>query len=312
MIISASRRSDIPAFYSNWFFHRLEEGFVLVRNPMYFHQVAKISLSRDVVDGIVFWTKNPSPMLSNLEKLKDFPFYFQFTLNSYGVDVEPNVPSKNNVIIPTFQELSRKIGKERVLWRYDPIFFNEKYTLSYHIEYFSRLSEKLCQYTERCTISFLDDYRHIRSRVKDLNIEEESQERTFLLSESFSKIAQDHGFLLQTCAESIDLSQFQINHGQCIELKKLQQVGGCPLTIEKDKNQRKECGCVSSIDIGMYSTCNHQCLYCYANQSQKIVVKKQSFHDVTTPLLCSFLEENDQVKEREVSTCRREQISLFD
>ena len=116
MIISASRRTDIPAYYSDWFFNRIKEGFVLVRNPMNFHKVGKVRLSPEVVDGIVFWTKNPVPMMDRLDEIGDYPYYFQFTLTSYGKDVEPNVPSKNEVIIPAFQKLSRKIGRDRVVW----------------------------------------------------------------------------------------------------------------------------------------------------------------------------------------------------
>ena len=129
MIISASRRTDIPAYYPDWFYNRIREGYVCVRNPMNFHQVSRIDLSPDVVDGIVFWTKNPLPLMSRLEELRAYPFYFQFTLTPYGKDVEPGVPSKNDIILPAFQELSRRIGPERGIWRYDPILFTNRYTM---------------------------------------------------------------------------------------------------------------------------------------------------------------------------------------
>ena len=129
MIISASRRTDIPTYYSEWFFNRIKEGYVLVRNPMNAHQISKISLNPDVVDGIVFWTKNPSPMLDKLNLLKDYMYYFQFTLNAYGQDIESGVPIKNSVIVPSFQKLSELIGPDRIIWRYDPIFLNKKYTV---------------------------------------------------------------------------------------------------------------------------------------------------------------------------------------
>ena len=132
MIISASRRTDIPTYYADWLFNRLKEEYVLVRNPMNIHQIGKISLAPEVVDGIVFWTKNPIPMLDRLSELDKYNYYFQFTLNAYGKDVEPNIPSKNDVIIPAFQQLSKIIGRERIIWRYDPIFFNEYYTMEYH------------------------------------------------------------------------------------------------------------------------------------------------------------------------------------
>ena len=172
MIISASRRTDIPAYYPDWFYNRIRDGYVCVRNPMNFHQVSRISLSPDVVDGIVFWTKNPRPLMSRLEELRAYPFYFQFTLTPYGKDVEPGVPNKNDVILPAFQELSRQIGPERVIWRYDPILFTDRYTMDYHITFFSQLARRLEGYTRKCMLP-LDvavhhqDHRLVVSHIPD-------------------------------------------------------------------------------------------------------------------------------------------------
>lgn len=171
MIISASRRTDIPTYYSEWLFNRLREEYVLVRNPMNTHQIGKVSLSPDVVDGLVLWTKNPIPMLGRLSELEKYNFYFQFTLNAYGKDVEPNVPSKNDLIIPAFMELSKKIGRDRVVWRYDPIFLNEYYTMEYHKKYFKKLVSMLSDYTEKCTVSFIDLYQNTARNVQPLHIE---------------------------------------------------------------------------------------------------------------------------------------------
>ena len=157
MIISASRRTDIPTYYFEWFFNRINDGYVCVRNPMNIHQISKVSLSPEVVDGIVFWTKNPIPMMKRLHELDSrYMYYFQFTLNSYGKDVEANIPSKNDVIIPAFQDLSRMIGAERVIWRYDPIMLTDKYTIDYHVEYFEKIAKRLSGYTKKCIISFVD------------------------------------------------------------------------------------------------------------------------------------------------------------
>ena len=156
MIISASRRTDIPTYYSDWFFNRIKDGYVCIRNPMNIHQISKVSLDPTVVDGIVFWTKNPIPMMGRLDELRDYMYYFQFTVNPYGPDVEQNVPSKSKIIIPTFKELSKKIGKNRVIWRYDPIFLTQKYSIEYHEKFFSKMAEILSAYTDKCIISFLD------------------------------------------------------------------------------------------------------------------------------------------------------------
>ena len=139
MIISASRRTDIPAYYSDWFCNRLREGFVCVRTPMNFHQVSRIALSSDVVDGIVFWTKDPRPLMPRLEELRAYPYYFQFTLTPYGKDMEPGLPDKGAVLLPAFQMLSDMIGPERVIWRYDPILLTARYTADFHITAFRQI-----------------------------------------------------------------------------------------------------------------------------------------------------------------------------
>lgn len=138
MIISASRRTDIPAYYSEWLINRMREGFVYVKNPMNPNQISRIDLSYEVIDGIVFWTKNPLPMMKYIDVFKSIPYYFQFTLTSYSNDIETGLPSKNTVLIPTFIELSNTIGADRVIWRYDPIVLSEKYTVEYHIRYFEK------------------------------------------------------------------------------------------------------------------------------------------------------------------------------
>lgn len=170
MIISASRRTDIPTYYSEWFLNRIRSGYVYVRNPMNIHHISKISLSPDVVDGIVFWTKNPSPMIERLNELNLYTYYFQFTVNPYGKDIEPNIPSKNDIIIPMFQRLSEKIGVRKMIWRYDPIILNSKYTISYHFDYFDKISKRLKNHLRKCTFSFLDMYKNTESNVRCLDL----------------------------------------------------------------------------------------------------------------------------------------------
>ena len=312
MIVSASRRTDIPTYYSDWFFNRIKEGYVLVRNPMNFHQVSKISLSKDIVDGIVFWTKNPIPMLERLDEIKDHPYYFQFTLNAYGKDVEPNVPSKSEYIIPAFRSLSRKIGKEGVVWRYDPIFFNDVYTMEYHCKYFEALVNQLYKYTDQCTVSFIDYYKKTQRNTKPLHIVEMSLEEKFELMERFSFIAAKYGLPINTCAEEIDLSKFGITHAHCIDKKRLERIGGFPLNIEKDKHQRLECGCMASVDIGMYHTCKNGCLYCYANFNEKTVCDNFARHDKKSPLLYGELTSKDVVRERRLTSCKSCQLNFFE
>ena len=311
MIISASRRTDIPSFYSEWFFNRINEKYVYVRNPMNIHQISKISLTPDVVDGIVFWTKNPTPMLHRIYELNKYTYYFQFTVNPYGTDVEPNVPSKNDIIIPTFQKLSTAIGKHRVVWRYDPILINEKYSMDYHIKYFEMLADKLSQYTEKCTVSFLDLYRNTQRNIAPLKITIPTTAQQIELLGKINEIAKGNGIYVDTCAENINLDKLGIQHARCIDKYRLEQIGNFKMDVTKDKNQREECGCIASIDIGAYNTCKNGCLYCYANFSKKTVSNNFAVHDPLSPLLFGNIGPDDVIKEREVRSCKNCQISLF-
>lgn len=238
MIISASRRTDIPAYYSEWFFNRIKEGYVYVRNPMNVHQIGKISLLPSVVDGMVIWTKNPIPMIERIDELEKYVYYFQYTLTSYGRDVEANLPSKNQELIPAFCELSKKIGKERIVWRYDPIFLNDIYTMDYHKKYFRIMASKLGAYTEKCTVSFLDLYKNTLRNIQPFSIRIPTNEEQYELMGEFSRIAYEYGFYLDTCAEEIDFTSLGIQHACCIDRQRFERIGNYHLNVKKDRNDK--------------------------------------------------------------------------
>ena len=306
MIISASRRTDIPAYYFDWFLNRIKEGFVLVRNPMNEHQISRISLSAGVVDGIVFWTKNPVPMLGKLEALEPYPYYIQFTLNAYGTDMEPFVPSKRKVLVPAFQELSRLLGKDRIVWRYDPILLNKTYTISYHCRYFKTLAKILSPFTNTCIISFFDHYEGITRDIRAPFPDEIPK-----LAGPMSAVAAAYGLSLKTCAEPFDLKEFGISHAHCIDLDRLERISGWRLDCRKDPNQRPECGCYSSIDIGAYNTCHAACQYCYASHNPSHIPHLNNMNSGFSPLLCSDVTTGDRIRERPIKSCRDFQTSLF-
>jgi len=310
MIISASRRTDIPSYYSEWFFNRIKEKFVYVRNPMNIRQVSIINLDPEVVDCIVFWSKNPKPMIDNLNLLKDYKFYFQFTLTPYEQDVEVKLPSKTE-IIETFKKLSDMISPQKVIWRYDPILINKKYNIAYHIDKFEKLASVLKGYTEKVTFSFIDFYKKITENIKLLEITEISTEEKNIIAQSFSEIARNNNFLIDTCAEDIDLSKYGITHARCIDDRLISKITGKNLLFEKDKNQRLECGCVKSIDIGEYNSCSNGCVYCYANYSNNIVEKNNKKHIQSSPLLIGDVCHDDVVKERKIISEKTLQNELF-
>ncbi len=284
MIISCSRRTDIPSFYSDWFFNRIREGYVHVRNPLKANQVRRISLTPSDVDCIVFWTKDPAPMLDRLKLLQDYSYYFQFTLTPYDNDIEPNLPPKTK-IIDTFLRLSDKIGAKRIIWRYDPILLSKRISSAYHIDHFGDMSRRLSGYTEKCIISFMDMYRHLQGKSANLAIRPPDESEMYTIAKEIAYIARGHNIKVETCAEKIDLAALGIEHGKCIDNRLITELTGMDLKITKDKNQRELCGCVVSSDIGEYDTCSHGCLYCYANVSPKKIDQNRSLHNAQSPLL---------------------------
>ena len=285
MILSASRRTDIPAYYSDWFFNRVREGYALVRNPMNAKQIRRIDLRPEAVEGIVFWTKNPTPMLNKLPRLKEYMYYFQFTLNAYDREVEEGIPSKESIVIPAFQRLSDRIGPDRVIWRYDPIFLNARYSFEAHIRNFENLARHLSPYTRKCVISFMDLYRKTEKNMADFDIQQMIAQTQRNLAKRLAEIAQAHGLKLETCAEQMDLEQYGVGHARCIDDRLLEKLLRRPLKVRKDRNQRRECGCVESVDIGAYNTCQGGCRYCYANSSAKAVRANLERHNARSPIL---------------------------
>lgn len=265
MLISASRRTDIPAFYSEWLVNRLQEGFVLTRNPRNYRQVSRIALDPGAVDGLVLWTKNPGPMLDRLSALEPYTYYFQFTLTPYGREVEPGLPDKERVLIPLFQELARRIGKERLVWRYDPIFFSHTYTPARHLELFHQMAARLEGCTEECVISFLDFYKNTERQMSGLGLLELPPEERAVFLRKLSQATASYGLTLKACAEDPSLEALGVQSSRCIDAARLERIGGRPVPAGRDRNQRPRCGCAASVDIGVYNTCPHGCRYCYAN-----------------------------------------------
>lgn len=310
MILSASRRTDIPNYYSDWFLNRIREGYLHVRNPMNPHQISRIEISPETVDCIVFWTKNPAPMLGQLDELKDYQYYFQFTLTGYGRDVEPGLPDKRTRLIPAFRELSDRIGSDRVIWRYDPVLCSDRYTPEYHQKAFREIAESLHGHTRRVVISFLDRYVKIQKNMEMLKARDLPEEELTKLAGHFARIAEQNGMTVESCAEKIDLQSAGIRHGSCIDSGLIEQLIGCKLKAKKDRNQRAECGCAESIDVGAYDTCLNGCRYCYANVSDAQVKKSRALYDAHAPLLCGVAGETDRITERKVRSLKESHTQL--
>ena len=312
MIISASRRTDIPAFYSEWFLKRLKEGFLYVKNPFNANQISKIDLSPNIVECIVFWSKNPESIIRHLQEINElgYKYYFQFTVTSYDKSIELYVPKKEKVI-STFKKLADNIGPDKVIWRYDPILLTDKFNYDYHVKWFEYLAKKLSQHTKKCVISFIDMYKKCERNLSDVHLNNIDISLKNSLANSLSEIAKSYNLLIQSCAEEDDFSEFNIPHGKCIDDDLISKIIGAKIDVNKDKTQRKECCCVTSIDIGAYNTCKHGCKYCYANYSQKTVNKNCHSHDVNSPLLAGVLTGNEKITTRKMVSFLNKQKTLF-
>ena len=299
-ILSASRSTDIPAFYADWFLERLKAGYSVWMNP--FNQ-ERYRVSFADTRMIVFWSKNPKPMLERLDEVESLGFrqyYFQFTLNDYVAEgLEPNVPPVEERI-DTFKRLADRIGKERIIWRFDPLMLTEKISIDALLERVGNIGQQLKGYTEKLVFSFIDiaAYRKVQKNLAGLGVREFSPDDQIKFAQGLAELNKDLGMELATCGELVDLSAYGVKHNKCVDDDlmvrlfhddaKLMDFIGAEYDMfngwqikksKKDKGQRKSCGCIVSKDIGMYNTCRHFCVYCYANTSKECVLKNVGRHN---------------------------------
>lgn len=308
MIINTGQRADIPAFYARWFLKRLQAGFVCVRNPYNPSQVSRYRLSPDVVDCIGFCTKNPLPMLPYLDRLQDYGQYWYVSITPYGRDLEPNVPDKH-LLLDAFRQLSQKVGKLRVGWRYDPILLTDRYTPEYHLRAFRTMAEALAGFTDTVVISFVDCYPKVLQNFPELQAVPRAVR--LQLGQELVRIAADCGMGLRTCAEGDELAPYGADCSGCMKLSDYERAIGKTLLAPKRKGARAECACYLGCDIGAYSTCRHFCRYCYANGSQQEVLAKCRQHDPESPFLIGNYQEGDQIHDVPQKSWVEPELSLF-
>ena len=311
MILSVSRRTDIPRYYPEWFINRLKEGYADVRNPVNPHQISRISLDPAVIDGIVFWTKDPGPMMEYLGELDRYPYYVQFTMTGYGTDIEPGLPDKEMTLIPLFSRLAAQIGADRVIWRYDPILFTPLYTPDFHRKRFADMARQLKGSTKKAVISLLDDYRKIRHRMSRISLLPAGMINLESFLGELKAIAAENGMELTACAEQELEQKYGIASASCIDKSLIEQITGMEIEARKDRHQRPGCGCIQSIDLGSYDTCPAGCLYCYAVQDAKQVKLRREMYDKNASVLCGRIGPEDKITERKVRSFCCGQMNLW-
>ena len=308
MIINTGQRTDIPAFYAEWFANRLKEGFVCVRNPYNPVQVSRYRLDPAVVDVIGFCTKNPAPMFPHMDLLKDYGQYWFVTITPYGRDIEPNVPNKHR-LLEDFKKLSGLVGIRSIGWRYDPIFLSERYTMDYHLSAFEQIASALEGTTETVVISFIDLYPKVRRNFPEAR--EVTKEERLFLGKKIIEIAGAHGMTVKPCAEGEELAVYGADCGGCMRIADYEKAIGKPLKVPKKKGARSECACYLSCDIGAYNTCRHLCRYCYANAEPERVLAQSRLHDPASPFLTGGYREGDLIHDVPQKSWIERQTSLF-
>ena len=305
MILAASRRTDIPACYAPWFMQRLRQGHVLVRNPYNALCAARVPLHADVVDCIVFFSKNFSPLLAHLAELRALGHKaaFQYTLNAYGPPLEPRLPPLGQRV-DVFRQLADWAGTPHALtWRYDPVILDKKHSLSWHVDTFGGLCRALQGAVHRCVFSFVDDYAHLpRSRVAALGTRDPAQQR--LLAAHMAAVAAEHGLRLATCAEAAELGDLGIDHAACLDAAQLALVVGQELRVPPGTGQRPLCRCVRCVDVGAYNTCTQGCVYCYATSNAAAAYRHAREHRLDHAALGGTLPPEARIIEKEERSCK--------
>lgn len=308
MIINTGMRTDIPAFYSEWFMNRIRAGFVLVRNPYRPDWVTRYELTPDVVDCIAFCTKNPAPMLPHLDELERFGQYWFVTMTPYGRDIEPNVPPKEKVM-QDFISLSEKVGIDSVAWRYDPILLDDTYTIDRHISDFEQMCSTLSGHTRVCVISFIDLYEKVKRNFPQAH--ELKRRERIAIGRAIAEIGRKYGITIKSCAEGTELQPYGVDCSGCMTKETFEAAVGSRLIVPKKKSQRTECACVLGSDIGAYDSCGHLCRYCYANSDHDNVRRNIRLHDPDSPLLIGNLSEGEVIHQAAQESWIDSQLSFF-
>lgn len=312
MIISASRRTDIPALYSPWLLNRLRAGEVLVRNPYNRRQVSRIRLDPALVDCVVLWSKNPAPLLPQLHAIQSlgFPLLLHFTITGCEPGLEPGLPGLDERVA-TFCNLSRQLGPERVLWRFDPIVLTRSQGAEAVLQRFAALAKQLQGYTHQCSISFVSLYAKCRRNLAGIDLQPNDDAIKISLAQRLDALARCHGIRLVACCDTLLINTCGIAQAHCIDAAQIGALTGSTLRARKDAGQRPECGCTISVDIGAYDSCPHGCRYCYANTSRAAVARNCALHDPASPLLIGQLQGDESIRDRAMMRMGHPQRSLI-
>ena len=295
MIINTGSRTDTVQYYSDWLLKRFKEGFVYSRNPLFPNIVTRYELNPNIVDCVVFCSKNYEPILDRLTEITDkFNTYFHYTITAYGRDIEPNVPTIDESI-ETLIKLSKIVGKQRIAWRYDPILLTKKYTKQVHYNTFDYMSKRLSPHIDRCIFSFVDMYKKLETNMPEIIILNNNDK--IEIAKNIGSIARKHNMIIQTCATIEDFKQFGILQSGCMTSEILGNANNITFKKVRHSGNRQGCKCIENRNIGDYDTCPNGCKYCYANKNPQIAQENYKKHNPNDLMILGNLKPTDEIQQ---------------
>lgn len=295
MIINTGSRTDTVQYYSDWLLKRFKEGFVYSRNPLFPNIVTRYELNPNILDCVVFCSKNYEPILDRLTEITDkFNTYFHYTITAYGRDIEPNVPTIDESI-ETLIKLSKIVGKQRIAWRYDPILLTKKYTKQVHYNTFDYMSKRLSPHIDRCIFSFVDMYKKLETNMPEIIILNNNDK--IEIAKNIGSIAKKHNMIIQTCATIEDFKQFRILQTGCMTSEILGKANNITFKKVRHSGNRQGCKCIENRNIGDYDTCPNGCKYCYANKNPQIAQENYKKHNPNDLMILGNLKPTDEIQQ---------------
>lgn len=307
MILSIDFRTDIPAFYSEWIVNRFKEGFLYFRNPAVPSTIHKVILDKQHIEGIIWCSKDYLPILHDLDSIVNkFPSIFHYTITGYDKDIEPGVPSLDQSIY-VFKELSERYGKERVIWRFDPIFYCKSFGEEQTLERFEKICKELHNYTDRVVVNFVSPYEKVKRHLPEMVTMQPLMKKILLLN--MYGICKRYNLKLQTCGNGLQFKDLQgIEVTGCLDEHALNLMGIYPKS--KTKANDWGCLCYPNTSIGEYNTCLHKCKYCYASADFDKCDENYSKHDPKSPLLIGWPRGDENIIEMKPKTLNTGQLKL--
>ena len=295
MIINTGSRTDTVQYYSDWLLKSFKEGFVYSRNPLFPNIVTRYELNPNILDCVVFCSKNYEPILDRLTEITDkFNTYFHYTITAYGRDIEPNVPTIDESI-ETLIKLSKIVGKQRIAWRYDPILLTKKYTKQVHYNTFDYMSKRLSPHIDRCIFSFVDMYKKLETNMPEIIILNNNDK--IEIAKNIGSIAKKHNMIIQTCATIEDFKQFGILQSGCMTSEILGNANNITFKKVRHSGNRQGCKCIENRNIGDYDTCPNGCKYCYANKNPQIAQENYKKHNPNDLMILGNLKPTDEIQQ---------------